>query len=309
MGSHLLNKDSSRSHSIMQVQVTSRELVALDDPAAGLAGAPGNDHTVETHGRLSFVDLAGSERLDQSGSIGRGARETAHINSSLLVLGKVISALSAAGESGRVGHVPYRDSKLTKLLADSLGGSSLAMMIGCVSPSSAALDESHNTLQYLSAAKRIQNRPVVQMSQASSMAASLKSLRDEVQGLRMQNMALHQQLSSISASGLLQGHGAMSGRSTPQQPFGAGSAQAGMQRTQSVPEHRYEEARQQREQVAAEHVAAELAHLRRQNAHMQMANNLLQRSYNEVKRENDALHDKLERLERVFVDKDHDDVL
>jgi hypothetical protein len=327
VGSHLLNKDSSRSHAIMQVQITSRELVPLEPegPGAGMgaqgtgagggvAGAAhGGAQTVETHGRLSFVDLAGSERLNQSGSLGKGLRETTHINSSLLVLGKVISALSAASELGRHGHVPYRDSKLTKLLADSLGGPSLAMMIGCVSPSSAAVDESTNTLHYLSAAKRIQNRPVVQHSQASGMAASLKSLRDEVQGLRMQNYALHQQLSSLSftsASGLLQGH-ALSGRSTPQQggggyPGGGLDHLAGMQRTQSVPEHRLDEQRQREQQAAAERMAAELQHLRRQNAHLSMANGLLQRSYNEVKGENDSLQDKLERLERVFIDKDHD---
>lgn len=281
--------------------------------AAGVSGigGVGGEHTVETHGRLSFVDLAGSERLDQSGSVGKGAKETAHINSSLLVLGKVIAALSSAAETGRLGHVPYRDSKLTKLLADSLGGSSLAMMIGCLSPSSEALDESNNTLHYLSAAKRIQNRPVVQMSQASGMAASLKSLRDEVQSLRLQNMALHQQLSAISASGVHGSHGVQSGRSTPaqlqQQPGSGYGGQAGMPRAQQPA---VDDARQQREAEAAEHMEAELRHLRSQNAHMQMANNLLQRSYNEVKRENDALQEKLDRLERVFVEKaDQDDAL
>jgi len=229
----------------------------------------------------------------------------------IIIIFQVIAALSSAGESGRTGHVPYRDSKLTKLLADSLGGSSLAMMIGCVSPSTAALDESNNTLHYLSATKRIQNRPVVQMNQFSGMAASLKSLRDEVQGLRAHNMQLHQQLSAASASGLMQGL-TMSGRSSPQQmgPAGNGYGPRGhdfghMQRTQSVPEQMV----RQQEQMAAEQMGAEVQHLRRQNAHLQMANNLLQRSYNEVKRENETLQDKLERLERVFVDKDHDEGL
>lgn len=291
VGSHLLNKDSSRSHSIMQVQVTSREMVTVGD---------GSEQLVETHGRLSFVDLAGSERLDQSGSHGKGAKETMHINSSLLVLGKVISALSAAGESGRAGHVPYRDSKLTKLLADSLGGSSLAMMIGCVSPSTGAAEESANTLHYLSAAKRIQNRPVVQLNQGSGTAGVIKSLRDELQGLRVQNSQLSQQLMSVSSSGLSQG----SGRTTPQgaHPEMQHPGMLGpMARTQSVPEQQLQS--MQRAEQTIEHMSAELQHVRRQNAHLAMANNLLQRSYADVKRENDALLEKLERLERVFIDR------
>lgn len=291
VGSHLLNKDSSRSHSIMQIQVTSREMVAVGD---------GSEQLVETHGRLSFVDLAGSERLNQSGSHGKGAKETMHINSSLLVLGKVISALSAA-EPGRAGHVPYRDSKLTKLLADSLGGSSLAMMIGCVSPSTGAVEESTNTLHYLSAAKRIQNRPVVQLNQGSGTAGVIKALRDELQGLRTQNFQLNQQLVSMSSSGFLPGQA--SGRITPQVASQGAQQQPGMPmvRTQSVPEQQLQSI--QRAEQTIEHMSAELQHVRRQNAHLAMANNLLQRSYADVKRENETLLEKLERLERVFIDR------
>lgn len=265
----------------MQVQLTSREEIALDEHA----GAPGVAHAVETHGRLSFVDLAGSERLQQSGSVGGQARETAHINRSLLVLGQVIAALSAHFESGRpAGHVPYRDSKLTKLLADSLGGSSIAMMIGCVSPAALSADESTHTLNYLHAAKKIQNRPVVQLSQASGMAASLKSLREEVHGLRAHNMALTQQLGALHAA------------PPPMQPAmgpGAHAHSAQLPTAQSA--------------AALAELERELLQLRQQNAHLRISNDLLQRSYDDVKRENEALHEKLERLERVFIEKELDD--
>ena len=89
-------------------------------------------------------------------------KETTSINASLFALGKVISALAEA-DSAAPPHVPYRDSKLTKLLMDSLGGSALALMIGCCSPHVSHVDETLSTLQYATRAKNIRNRPVVQL--------------------------------------------------------------------------------------------------------------------------------------------------
>jgi len=104
-GSHDLNKDSSRSHSIMTVYVIS-ETKSEDG------------HIFKRYGKLVFVDLAGSERLKESKSQGDMVKETGNINKSLFTLGKVISAL---GSKKQVTHIPYRDSKLTMLLRDSLG--------------------------------------------------------------------------------------------------------------------------------------------------------------------------------------------
>ena len=111
--------------------------------------------TVSKFGKVSFIDLAGSERLKASKSDGTMAKETANINRSLFMLGKVIAMLSDGATSADRKHIPYRDSKLTKLLMDSLGGSSLALMIACVSPSPEHTEETLNTLHYASRARNI----------------------------------------------------------------------------------------------------------------------------------------------------------
>ena len=123
VGSHNLNKDSSRSHCMMTLYLDRRNLVGGG-------------------GRITFVDLAGSERLDESQSKGDAAKETGHINRSLFALGNVITSLADPRKRG--GHIPYRDSKLTRLLQDSLGGSGRTLMLACCSPSSHHLDETTN---------------------------------------------------------------------------------------------------------------------------------------------------------------------
>ncbi|KAI9330368.1 P-loop containing nucleoside triphosphate hydrolase protein, partial [Zopfochytrium polystomum] len=145
-GSHRLNENSSRSHSIMTVYVDSCTIDSDD-------GEP-----VIRHGKISFVDLAGSEKVKESKATGETLTETLNINKSLLTLGNCISALSDPVK--RNSHIPYRDSKLTKLLADSLGGSGLALMIACVSPASLNIAETLKTLRYAHRAKRIENRGV-----------------------------------------------------------------------------------------------------------------------------------------------------
>ncbi|KAI8837066.1 P-loop containing nucleoside triphosphate hydrolase protein [Chytridium lagenaria] len=105
--------------------------------------------------RFHFVDLAGSERMQRTGSVSARQREGIHINSGLLALGNVISAL--ADESGRVTHVPYRDSKLTRVLQDSLGGNSNTLMIACISPTENDLSETLNTLKYANRARKVRN--------------------------------------------------------------------------------------------------------------------------------------------------------
>lgn len=106
-------------------------------------------------GKLSLIDLAGSERA--SNTFNRGIRliEGANINKSLLALGNCINALCEAGDKGGRAFIPYRDSKLTRILKDSLGGNCRTVMIACISPSLESFDETHNTLIYANRAKRI----------------------------------------------------------------------------------------------------------------------------------------------------------
>ena len=106
--------------------------------------------------KLVFVDLAGSERLKRTGATGDRAKEGISINGGLLALGNVISALG--DEKRKASHVPYRDSKLTRLLQDSLGGNSQTLMVACVSPSDRDFMETLNTLKYANRAKDIKNK-------------------------------------------------------------------------------------------------------------------------------------------------------
>ena len=112
MGSHAMNNNSSRSHSLLTVSITT-ETTDQDD-----------GHTIYQYGKLTFVDLAGSERVKETKSENETLKETANINRSLFTLGKVISALCDVATGKKIGlqHIPYRDSSLTKLLMDSLGG-------------------------------------------------------------------------------------------------------------------------------------------------------------------------------------------
>ncbi|PKC03967.1 kinesin-domain-containing protein, partial [Rhizophagus irregularis] len=111
---------------------------------------------IEITSKFHFVDLAGSERLKRTNSIGDRAKEGIAINGSLLALGNVICALG--DESRKVTHIPYRDSKLTRLLQDSLGGNSQTLMLACVSPADSNFMETLNTLKYANRARNIKNK-------------------------------------------------------------------------------------------------------------------------------------------------------
>ncbi|XP_051876871.1 kinesin-like protein KIF19 isoform X2 [Pristis pectinata] len=138
------NKTSSRSHAVLQVTVKQRSRV--------------KDITEEVRiGRLFMIDLAGSERASQTQNTGKRMKEGAHINRSLLALGNCINALSEKG-ANRSQYVNFRDSKLTRLLKDSLGGNSRTVMIAHISPASSSFEESRNTLIYADRAKNIKTR-------------------------------------------------------------------------------------------------------------------------------------------------------
>jgi len=122
--------------------------------------------------KFHFVDLAGSERAKKTGAVGATLKEGININKSLLVLGNVISALSEEGKKNN--FVPYRDSKLTRILQDSLGGNSRTSMIACVSPAESNFDETLNTLNYASRARKIKNKPKVNRDPNSALIAELR---------------------------------------------------------------------------------------------------------------------------------------
>uniref|UniRef100_A0A452ICZ0 Kinesin motor domain-containing protein n=1 Tax=Gopherus agassizii TaxID=38772 RepID=A0A452ICZ0_9SAUR len=123
--------------------------------------------------KFHFVDLAGSERLKRTGATGERAKEGISINCGLLALGNVISALG--DQSKKAVHVPYRDSKLTRLLQDSLGGNSQTIMIACISPSDRDFMETLNTLKYANRARNIKNKVVVNQDKTSQQISALRA--------------------------------------------------------------------------------------------------------------------------------------
>lgn len=159
-----MNAHSSRSHSLFTITVERSEI-----------GADGKAHI--RVGKLNMVDLAGSERLSKTGTTGDGMKEATKINLSLSSLVHVISALTDPKST----YVPYRDSKLTRLLQDSLGGNTKTVMISNVGPADYNFDETMNTLRYASRAKNIQNKPRINEDPKDAL---LREYQDEVQKLR-----------------------------------------------------------------------------------------------------------------------------
>jgi len=154
-GSTKMNAVSSRSHAIFTVFLTQKTVTAQDESSEGpLIEQEENIITSKFH----FVDLAGSERLKRTGATGERREEGISINGGLLALGNVISALA---DKRGAGHVPFRDSKITRLLQDSLGGNSKTLMIACVSPAEINEEETVSTLKYANRARNIKNKVVI----------------------------------------------------------------------------------------------------------------------------------------------------
>jgi hypothetical protein len=189
-GTHRLNERSSRSHVLLTLHVDSLPCKAPGDGPP--AGEP------PTYGSLSVVDLAGSERPKETGSSGGTLREAGHINKSLYTLGKVIAGMAKPLRPGQKRrNVPFRDSALTKLLIGSLGGASKTLMIGCVSPASAALPEALRTLAFASQVSVIENRPAVRLDPREKLIADL---RLEIDRLRDENDRLYEALKETARS-------------------------------------------------------------------------------------------------------------
>lgn len=165
-GATLMNADSSRSHSIFTITV---EMCEQDNE--------GEEHYKA--GKLNLVDLAGSERQSKTGATGDRLKEATKINLSLSALGNVISALV----DGKSKHIPYRDSKLTRLLQDSLGGNTKTLMIAALSPAADNYEETLSTLRYANRAKSIKNKPKINEDPKDAM---LRQLQDEINLLKAQ---------------------------------------------------------------------------------------------------------------------------
>ncbi|XP_036394227.1 kinesin-like protein KIF13A [Megalops cyprinoides] len=167
-----MNEESSRSHAVFSIIITQ----TLYDLQSGNSG--------EKVSKVSLVDLAGSERVSKTGAAGERLKEGSNINKSLTTLGCVISALAdqSAGK-GKTKFVPYRDSVLTWLLKDNLGGNSKTAMIATVSPAADNYEETLSTLRYADRAKRIVNHAVVN---EDPNARIIRELREEVEKLKEQ---------------------------------------------------------------------------------------------------------------------------
>ncbi|XP_014681460.1 PREDICTED: kinesin-like protein KIF17 [Priapulus caudatus] len=163
-GSTLMNADSSRSHAIFAINL---EMVTTD----------ANDEEHIRAAKLNLVDLAGSERQAKTGATGERLKEATKINLSLSALGNVISSLV----DGKATHIPYRDSKLTRLLQDSLGGNTKTLMIACLSPADNNYEETLSTLRYANRAKNIKNKPKINEDPKDAL---LRQYQEEIEKLK-----------------------------------------------------------------------------------------------------------------------------
>lgn len=184
VGATAMNAHSSRSHSLFQITVERSEL-----------GADGKQHI--RVGKLNMVDLAGSERIAKTQAQGDRLKEAAKINLSLSSLCHVISSLT----DPKATHIPYRDSKLTRLLQDSLGGNTKTVMIANVGPADYNFDETMNTLRYASRAKNIQNKPRINEDPKDAL---LREYQEELVKLREQ---LAQINSGVDPDEVMRKHG------------------------------------------------------------------------------------------------------
>ena len=167
VGATLMNADSSRSHSIFTITVETSEV---------LEGEAEEDAHIRV-GKLNLVDLAGSERQGKTGATGDRLKEATKINMSLSALGNVISALV----DGKSAHIPYRDSKLTRLLQDSLGGNTKTVMVANLGPADYNFDETMSTLRYANRAKNIKNKPKINEDPKDAM---LREFQEEIARLK-----------------------------------------------------------------------------------------------------------------------------
>ncbi|CAM9727312.1 unnamed protein product, partial [Chrysoparadoxa australica] len=165
-----MNEGSSRSHSCFTIKVEKKTVEELEG---------GVTRETSLNAKLNLVDLAGSERAKKTGASGATLKEGASINQSLMALGNVITTLSQGGR----GHIPYRDSTLTRLLQESLGGNAQTLMLAAISPADYNFDETLGTLRYAHRAKSITNSVTRNEDVNERM---IRELKEEIEKLRSQ---------------------------------------------------------------------------------------------------------------------------
>ena len=169
-----MNDVSSRSHSVFTIKVEQRTVSQLEG---------GITRTSMVKAKVNLVDLAGSERATKTGATGDTLKEGANINMSLMALGNVINALSESGSGNKKKHIPYRDSKLTRLLQESLGGNAATIMVAAISPADYNYDETLSTLKYAHRAKSISNAVVKNEDVNQRMINDLKKEIERLKAL------------------------------------------------------------------------------------------------------------------------------
>ncbi|KAJ3012378.1 UNVERIFIED_CONTAM: hypothetical protein HDU68_001242 [Siphonaria sp. JEL0065] len=196
-GDTKMHMSSSRSHAVFSLILeqrldtskilgmkTDEEDLGFATPASSVCGS-----RLLRCSKLHLVDLAGSERVKRTGAEGVRLKESVKINSGLLALGNVISVLGEMHEhvpasAATTVHVPYRDSKLTRLLQNSLGGNAKTLMLACVSPCDEDYEETLNTLKYADRARKIQNKPII--NTVDHQAVKLASMQERIDFLEAQ---------------------------------------------------------------------------------------------------------------------------
>ncbi|XP_075067151.1 kinesin-like protein KIF27 [Mixophyes fleayi] len=187
-----MNEHSSRSHAIFSINICQQR-----DKNSGATDDDSTRSVQMITSKFHFVDLAGSERVTKTGNTGERFKESIQINSGLLALGNVISAL--ADPKRKNAHVPYRDAKITRILKDSLGGNAKTVMITCISPSTSDFDESLNSLKYANRARNIKNKPIVNYNpdwdRLDEMELEIKALREALQNQQSNRVSRVSQVS------------------------------------------------------------------------------------------------------------------
>ncbi|XP_053573646.1 kinesin-like protein KIF7 [Bombina bombina] len=176
-GATQINAHSSRSHTIFTVTMEQRKNVCRVTRTTNEENDSVLGFGQVLSSKFHFVDLAGSERIVKTGNYGERLKESIQINTGLLALGNVISALG--DPKRKSSHIPYRDSKITRILKDSLGGNAKTVMIACISPSASDFAETLNTLNYASRAQNIKNKATVncKTDRVEDLQHQIKSLQ------------------------------------------------------------------------------------------------------------------------------------
>ncbi|KAH0628225.1 hypothetical protein JD844_009103 [Phrynosoma platyrhinos] len=196
-GTTQMNEHSSRSHAVFTISICQQQqpVQTQKDTDSGQDSSRSSSQLIAS--KFHFVDLAGSERVTKTGNTGERFKESIQINSGLLALGNVISALGDPRRKSA--HIPYRDAKITRILKDSLGGNAKTVMITCISPSSSDFDESLNSIKYANRAKNIRNKPIVNYNpdwdRIDEMESTIKLLQEALQNQQVNGQNTSNQVS------------------------------------------------------------------------------------------------------------------